>query len=58
VCGQVADAILANPADRTKVTLLFANVSEGDILLKDKIDAMAAAHPDRFRVHYLVDKPR
>uniref|UniRef100_A0A383W2U1 NADH-cytochrome b5 reductase n=1 Tax=Tetradesmus obliquus TaxID=3088 RepID=A0A383W2U1_TETOB len=55
---QVADAILANPADKTKVSLLFANVSEGDILLKDKIDAMAAAHPDRFRVHYVVDKPR
>lgn len=54
----MADAILANPADKTKVSLLFANVSEGDILLKDKIDAMAAAHPDRFRVHYVVDKPR
>jgi cytochrome-b5 reductase len=57
-CVQVADAILANPADKTKVTLLFANVSEGDILLKDKIDAMAAAHPDKFKVHYVVDKPR
>lgn len=31
---QVADHILDNPADRTKVSLLFANVSEGDILLK------------------------
>lgn len=55
---QVADAILANPADKTKVTLLFANVSEGDILLRDKIDAMAAAHLDKFKVHYVVDKPR
>jgi NAD(P)H-flavin reductase len=40
------------------VTLLFANVSEGDILLRDKIDAMAAAHLDKFKVHYVVDKPR
>jgi NAD(P)H-flavin reductase len=55
---QVADAILANPADKTKVSLLFANVSEANILLKDKIDAMAAAHPDRFKVYYVVDKPR
>lgn len=32
--AQVADYILANPADKTKVSLVFANVSEGDILLK------------------------
>jgi NAD(P)H-flavin reductase len=31
---QVAEHILDNPADTTKVSLLFANVSEGDILLK------------------------
>lgn len=54
---QVADHILDNPSDKTKVSLVFANVSEGDILLKDKIDAMAAKHPDRFKVYYLVDKP-
>jgi hypothetical protein len=33
-CAQVADHILGNPADKTKVSLVFANVSEGDILLK------------------------
>lgn len=54
---QVADAILSNPADRTKVSLVFANVSEADILLKDKIDGMAAQHPDRFSAFYVVDKP-
>lgn len=54
---QVADHILNNPADKTKVSLLFANVSEADILLKDKIDAMAAQHPDRFKAYYVVDKP-
>lgn len=43
---QVADAILANPADKTEVSLVFANVSEDDIILKDKIDAMAAKHPN------------
>jgi cytochrome-b5 reductase len=54
---QVADHILNNPADKTKVSLVFANMSEGDILLKDKIDGMAAKHPDRFKVYYIVDKP-
>eukprot|EP00775_Hariotina_reticulata_P004445 gene4445-4700_t len=55
---QVADHILDNPADKTKVTLIFANVSEDDILLKQKIDKMAAQHPDKFKVHYVVDKPK
>lgn len=41
-----------------QVSLIFANVSEADILLKDKIDGLAAKHPDRFKVHYVVDKPK
>lgn len=53
---QVAEWILRDPSDKTKVSLLFANVSEGDILLKSRIDALAAKHPDRFKVHYVVDK--
>eukprot|EP00308_Calcidiscus_leptoporus_P001948 CAMPEP_0119376056 /NCGR_PEP_ID=MMETSP1334-20130426/38515_1 /TAXON_ID=127549 /ORGANISM="Calcidiscus leptoporus, Strain RCC1130" /LENGTH=303 /DNA_ID=CAMNT_0007394523 /DNA_START=16 /DNA_END=927 /DNA_ORIENTATION=+ len=53
---QVIDEILANPTDGTKVSLLFANQSEGDILMKKEIDARAAAHSDQFTVHYVVDK--
>jgi len=53
---QVVDEVLANPADRTKVSLVFGNVSEADILLKQEIDARVKAHPERFRVHYVVDK--
>lgn len=32
--------------------LLYANVSPDDILLRDELDALAAAHPDRFSVWY------
>jgi len=53
---QVVDEILANPADKTRVSLIFGNVTESDILLKDAIDSRAKAHPDRFRVHYVVDR--
>jgi NAD(P)H-flavin reductase len=38
-CAQVADHILDNPSDKTKVSLVFANVSEGDILLKVRLQA-------------------
>jgi len=54
---QVVDQILADPEDKTKVSLVFGNVSEADILLKDAIDARAKAHPSQFSVHYVVDKP-
>ena len=47
---QVAAAALADPADKTKVSLVYGNVAEDDILLRDEIDAMAKAHPDRFEV--------
>ena len=54
---QVIKKVLDNPLDKTKVSLLFANVSENDILLKDEFDRMSAANPDRFEVHYTIDKP-
>ncbi|KAG1138632.1 hypothetical protein G6F37_010330 [Rhizopus arrhizus] len=41
---------------KTKITLLFANVSENDILMKEELDKYAREHPDRFKVVYAVDK--
>lgn len=54
---QVADAILANPADKTEVSLVFANVSEDDIILRSRIDELAAKHPN-FKAHYIVSKAK
>ena len=54
---QVVDEILDDPNDKTKVSLIFGNQTDSDILLKAEIDARAAAHPGRFKVHYMVDKP-
>jgi len=53
---QVLDEILENPNDKTKVSLVFANVSVDDILLKDFIDAREKLHPDRLTTYYVVDK--
>ncbi|KAG7195183.1 NADH-cytochrome b5 reductase [Scheffersomyces spartinae] len=53
---QVLTAIMRNPADKTKVTLLYANVSESDILLKDELDQMAKDHADQFKVHYVLNQ--
>ncbi|KAG8533949.1 NADH-cytochrome b5 reductase [Bacidia gigantensis] len=54
---QVARAIFSNPEDKTKVTLVFANVTEGDILLKSELQELENTYPNRFRAFYLLDKP-
>ncbi|RSL74521.1 NADH-cytochrome b5 reductase 1 [Fusarium floridanum] len=41
--------------DRTKVDLLFANVTEQDILLKDELDSLA--QDAGIRIRYVLDKP-
>ncbi|KAI7900483.1 uncharacterized protein BX663DRAFT_517800 [Cokeromyces recurvatus] len=46
-----------NSTDKeTKVTLIFANQTEDDILLKDELDKIAKENPDRFKVVYALDK--
>ncbi|KAL8129575.1 hypothetical protein V2J09_018730 [Rumex salicifolius] len=53
---QVIEAILRNPDDNTQVSLLYANVSPDDILLKKKLDLLASSHPN-LKVYYTVDTP-
>jgi cytochrome-b5 reductase len=53
---QVVQEILKNPNDKTQISLVFANQTPEDIILKDRIDSWAAKHPDRFKVYYTVDK--
>jgi len=54
---QVARAIFNNPEDKTKVTLVFANVTEEDILLKKEFEHLENTYPQRFRAFYVLDKP-
>lgn len=53
---QVAKEIVRNPADKTKVVLVFANKTEQDIMLRDELDALAYMYP-QFSVHYVLDSP-
>jgi cytochrome-b5 reductase len=46
---QTARAIFKNPEDKTKVTLVFGNVSEEDILLKREWEHLENQYPRRFR---------
>jgi len=53
---QVLDEVLNNPHDTTKIHLVYGNVSDQDIILKDRIDALVAKHPKQLQVTYVVDK--
>jgi cytochrome-b5 reductase len=54
---QIVRAIVRGriKGDKTEVDLIFANVTQADILLKEDLDELAKEDP-RFRVHYALDK--
>ncbi|EPQ60874.1 hypothetical protein GLOTRDRAFT_30322 [Gloeophyllum trabeum ATCC 11539] len=54
---QIIRAALKNPLDRTKLSLIYANVNHEDILLKAELDELAAKHPNRFKVYYVLNNP-
>lgn len=53
---QLARAIFSNPDDKTKVTLVFGNITEEDILLKKEFAELENTYPQRFRAFYVLDK--
>jgi cytochrome-b5 reductase len=54
---QIINAVLKNPADRTALSLIYANVNEEDILMKKELDALASKYGDRFKVYYVLNNP-
>lgn len=48
---QVANLILKNPFDKTMLSLIYANVTEDDILLKAELDLLVKNHHN-FKVPY------
>ncbi|KAJ9636499.1 hypothetical protein H2204_005332 [Knufia peltigerae] len=54
---QLIRAICEDKKDSTRVSLVYGNRSETDIMLRDKLDAYARDCPDQFRLLYLLDAP-
>lgn len=54
---QIIKAALKNPADKTKLSLIYANVNIDDILLKKELDELAAKYSHRFTVYYVLNNP-
>lgn len=54
---QLIRAICEDPRDTTEVSLIYANRSEGDILLREELETFARRYPNNLKLHYLLDNP-
>jgi len=54
---QIIEAILFDDADDTQISLIFANQTEDDILLRRRLEEIAEEEPARFRLHFTLDYP-
>ncbi|EGG13857.1 NADH-cytochrome b5 reductase [Cavenderia fasciculata] len=53
---QVIKAIVSNPEDKTKVSLVFGNITEEDILLKKELDQVSENYPN-ISIYYVLNNP-
>lgn len=54
---QILTSILNNPEDKTTIHLLYANVTENDILLKAELELLSEKHPEQLKIHYILNQP-
>jgi cytochrome-b5 reductase len=54
---QLIRSICEDRYDTTEVSLVYANRTEDDILLRSELDAWAKAYPKNLKVHYMLDNP-
>lgn len=53
---QLIRAICEDERDTTQVSLVYANRSEADMLLRKELENFARRYPKNLRVHYLLDE--
>ena len=54
---QLIRAICEDDKDDTKVTLLYGNNTEQDILLRNELDAFTSAYPQKFKYENVLARP-
>ncbi|VDP99527.1 unnamed protein product [Trichobilharzia regenti] len=65
VCGgsgitpmfQLLSYILDSKNDATQIAMVFANVSDKDIILRDELEILKDKYPNHFRLWYTVSDP-
>ncbi|KAJ4300646.1 hypothetical protein N0V88_003331 [Collariella sp. IMI 366227] len=54
---QMIRAICEDETDTTKLSLLYANNTEDDILLREELDGYVKQCPEKLSVHYVLSRP-
>ncbi|KAL5043098.1 hypothetical protein BDW71DRAFT_216539 [Aspergillus fruticulosus] len=54
---QLIRAICEDESDKTQVSLLYANNSEADILLREELEGFAGRFPYKFKMEYVLSSP-
>ena len=54
---QLIRAICENDKDTTEISLVYANRSEEDILLRNELEKFALNYPKNFKLWYMLDQP-
>lgn len=53
---QLIRAICEDESDKTKISLLYANNTEADILLREELDGFVKAFPEKLSVQYVLSQ--
>ncbi|TGJ84162.1 hypothetical protein E0Z10_g4604 [Xylaria hypoxylon] len=54
---QLIRAICEDERDTTEISLIYANRTEVDILLRSELEAFARKYPNNFKLYYILDSP-
>lgn len=54
---QVIRAICEDEADTTEISLIYANRTEEDILLREELEKFARRYPKNLKIWYMLDQP-
>ncbi|XP_026222199.1 NADH-cytochrome b5 reductase 2 [Anabas testudineus] len=54
---QLIRSITADPTDNTKCSLIFANQTEKDILLRAELEEVKKNYPDKVKLWFTLDRP-
>jgi cytochrome-b5 reductase len=54
---QLIRAICEHETDTTEISLIYANRTEEDIMLRNELEAFARKYPKNFKLWYMLDQP-
>ena len=52
---QLANHILKDKDDSTSITILYANKTEQDILLREELESLSRLHPNRLKIWHTLE---